>query len=234
MPRIARVAPGGQVYHVINRAGGKLKLFKKPADFEAFEKVLIDTHQRYPVSLLGWCIMGNHWHFVVQPKRDGDLSKFFGYLSLTHAARWQVAHKAIGSGSIYQGRFKNFMIQPVEHLLSVLRFVESNPLRTNLVKRAQDWRWGSLWVRQNGSAELQELLADWPIEQPRNWAAVVNRPQTDAEELAIKKSIHRGCPLGNESWVQRMAKKYNLQSTLRPRGRQMGWRKATDGGKKRK
>ena len=225
MPRISRVAPGGEVYHVINRANGKLTLFKKPADFEAFERVLIETHRRHPLPILGWCVMGNHWHFVVRPERDDDLGRFFGYLGLTHATRWQVAHAVVGSGHVYQGRFKNFMIQQDEHLLWVLRYVERNPLRANLVKRAEDWRWSSLWVRQNGPSELQALLTDWPIERPGNWAAEVNRPQTEAEELAIQKSINRTCPLGNDGWVERMAKKHELLSTLRPRGRQKGWRK---------
>jgi putative transposase len=226
MPRIARVAPGGQVYHVINRANGRLRLMKTEKDFAAFEQAMVEAHQRHPLPLLGWCLMGNHWHFVVHPKEEGDLARFFGYLTLIHATRWQVAHKAIGIGHIYQGRFKSFMIERDEHLLWVLRYVERNPLRAKLVTRAQDWRWSSLHVRGNGPAELRSLLSDWPIERPRNWLSQVNRPQTPAEESAITNAIKRTCPLGNANWVNRMAIKHDLQSTLRPRGRQTGWRKS--------
>src|SRR5437867_2463093 len=138
MPRIARVAPGGCIYHVLNRANGRLRLFRKPEDFLAFFDVLKLAMVRHPIRLLAFCIMGNHWHFVVWPREDDELSRFFGYLGLTHATRWQVAHNAVGSGHVYQGRFKNFMIQQDEHLAWVLRYVERNALRAGLVKRAQD------------------------------------------------------------------------------------------------
>jgi putative transposase len=106
MPRIARVAPGGVVYHVLNRANGRLRLFKKPDDFAAFLKVLIAAHQRVPVELFGWCLMSNHFHLLLRPRRDGDLSSFMRWLTLTHTQRWKQAHDAVGHGHLYQGRFK--------------------------------------------------------------------------------------------------------------------------------
>ncbi len=121
------------------------------------------------------------------------------------------------------------MIQEDEHLLWVLRYVERNALRGNAVKRAEDWRWGSLHIRQHGPAKLRALLSDWPIDRPRNWTAEVNRPQTEAEEQAIQNAEKRMCPLGDVEWVTEKAAEYELQSTLRPRGRQVGWRKQGDG-----
>ena len=225
MPRIARVAPGGMVCHVLNRANGRLRLFKTDEDFLAFERALVETHQKHPLPLLAWCLMGNHWHFVVRPEEDGDVGRFFGRLSLVHATRWQVAHRAVGSGHVYQGRFKNFMIQEDEHLLWVLRYVERNALRANLVKRAQDWRWGSLHVRRQGPTELRTLLGEWPIDRPRDWTEEVNRPQSEAEESAIENAERRMCPLGEDRWVENRVDEYGLRSTVRPRGRPAGWRK---------
>lgn len=213
------------VYHVLNRANGRLRLFKTEADFQAFETALIQTHERHPIPIYGWCTMGNHWHFVVRPNEDGELSRFFGRLALLHATRWQAAHHAIGMGHVYQGRFKNFMIQKDEHLLRVLRYVERNPLRAKLVERAEDWRHGSLHVRRNGPMELKRLLSDWPVSRPRDWVGLVNRPQTPEEETAISNAIHRGCPLGSDTWAAATAKTHGLLSTLRPRGRPPGWRK---------
>ncbi|MBV8780085.1 MAG: transposase [Phycisphaerae bacterium] len=218
------------VYHVLNRANGRLTLFKKDEDFLAFERALLETHQHFPLPVLAWCVMQNHWHFVVQPKEDGDLGRFFGRLALLHATRWQVAQGTVGMGHVYQGRFKNFMIQQDEHLLWVLRYVERNPLRANAVKRSQDWRWGSLHIRQRGPADLRSLLSDWPIDRPRNWIDEVNRPQSETEELAITNAERRMCPLGDEQWVKQKAKQHGLQSTLRPRGRQVGWRKRVNAG----
>src|ERR1041385_1414085 len=141
MPRVARKAPGGVVYHVLNRANGRLRLFKKEDDFLAFEKVLLSAWERVPIRILGWCVMPNHWHLVLWPAKDGQVTAFMRWLTLTHAQRWKHAHDAVGHGHLYQGRFKSFPIQEDGHLLTVLRYVERNPLRAGLVSSAQDWRW---------------------------------------------------------------------------------------------
>ena len=225
MPRSSRIAPGGVVYHVVNRANGRLRLFRKETDFLAFYNVLLQAQQRHPIRLLAWCLMSNHWHFVVWPRREGELSRFFGCLGLIHAARWQVAHDAVGMGHVYQARFKNFMIQQDAHLLWVLRYVERNPLRAGLVRRAQDWPWSSLYARLHGPPPIRELLSDWPIDRPDDWTAQVNRPQTETELEAIRTATRRGRPLGSDRWINAAVAQHGLQSTLRPRGRQPGWRK---------
>jgi putative transposase len=225
MPRTARLAPGGIVYHVLNRANGRLRLFKKPDDFLAFEQILLQARERVPIRILDWCVMSNHWHFVLWPKEDGELTAFMRWLTLTHTQRWKHAHAAVGHGHLYQGRFKSFPVQEDRHLLTLLRYVERNPLRAKLVKRAQDWRWGSCHVRQNRSHELHGLLSDWPIARPPRWLELVNTPQGDAEEAAMKHSIVRGRPYGAEPWVNKIARTLNLGQTLNPRGRPVGWRK---------
>lgn len=226
MPRIARVAPGGLVYHVVNRANGKLNIFRKDEDFKAFFRCVDEAMKRHPIRILSWCVMNNHWHFVVWPREDTDLSRFFGHLSLLHATRWQASHNAVGSGHVYQGRFRNFMIQQDEHLQRTLRYVERNPVRAGMVSQAEKWRWSSLHAWANEADEYRELLSEWPIERPRNWIKLVNTPLTDAEIEAIRTCGKRGRPYGNETWTKQMATRHDLVTTLRPRGRQPGWRKA--------
>jgi hypothetical protein len=80
MPRRARQCPGGIVYHVWNRAAGRLRLFKKPEDFSAFNRILLEAHERHPIRILDWCLMPNHWHFVVCPEKDGEVTAFFKWL----------------------------------------------------------------------------------------------------------------------------------------------------------
>jgi putative transposase len=135
MPRAARVAPGGYVYHVWNRACGRMKMFRTDADFLAFERVLIEAHDRTGLPLLDYCIMSKHWHFVVLPGKDGELSAFFRWLTHTHAIRWRVAHRTVGYGHFYQGRFKSLLVEQEEHLLTLCRYVERNPVTAGLVKR---------------------------------------------------------------------------------------------------
>jgi putative transposase len=212
---------GGYVYHVLNRANGRLRLFRKDADFAAFEQVLAETHQRVPLRILAYAILQNHWHFVVWPRRGQgqQVAEFFRRLTVTHAQRWHAHHATSGTGHVYQGRFKSFPIATDEHLLSVLRYVERNPLRAGLVSRAEAWRWGSLWRRTHDAAEPAIVLADSPIAVGSDWTKHVNQPQSEAELAAIRRSAVRGQPCGSEAWQRKIARQLNLQHTLRPRGR---------------
>ena len=231
MPRIARRVPGGMIYHVLNRANGRLRLFKKHEDFLAFEQIMTLAHERVPIRILDWVVMSNHWHMVLWPERDGELTGFLRWLTLTHAQRWKHAHDAVGHGHLYQGRFKSFPIQDDGHLLTVLRYVERNPLRANLVDAAEDWRWGSCYARQHRGQPMAALLSPWPVERPRRWLELVNQPQTPAEEALVRTSLERSRPFGGDAWVTQTAGRLQLQQSLRPRGRPPGWRKQPPPGK---
>ena len=101
--------------------------------------------------------MPNHWHLVLWPRQDRDLSRFMGWLTLTHTQRWHAHRGTGGTGHVYQARFKSFPVQADEHFLTVCRYVERNALRAKLVKRAADWRWCSLWRRAHGDEEAKGL-----------------------------------------------------------------------------
>ena len=219
MPRRPRICPAGICFHVINRAVARLPLFEKEGDYEAFERVLAVARQRVPLPIFSYILMPNHWHFVVQPETDTQVTQFFRWLTHTHTMRWHAHHKTEGTGHLYQGRFKTFPIEEDEHLIAVLRYVERNALRANLCERAEDWKYGSLWRVVNGSQESRELLSGWPIDRPRTWVAMVNRAQNEAEEMAIKKCLRKGQPYGSGLFVSQSAVRLQLQHTLRPRGR---------------
>lgn len=223
MPRPLRHCPGGIVYHVLNRAVARIKLFRRDADYLTFERTLAEAHARLPVELFAYCVMPNHWHLVLRPHCDGDLSTFMQWLTLAHAQRWRTSHNTVGYGPLYQGRFKAFAIEEDIHLLTVLRYVERNPRRANLVQAAQVWQWSSLSRRLDGLPAAADTrgapLADWPVERPTDWAARVNRPQTAAEELAITQSIHRSRPFGSPPWQEKTARTLGLTSCFRPAGR---------------
>src|SRR5580692_6316794 len=137
MPRRLRGKTGGYVFHVLNRAVGRAMLFKKNGDYAAFEKVLQEGLEWQPMRVLAYCVMPNHWHLVVWPRHDGELSEFVGWLTLTHTQRWHAYRQSTGSGPVYQGRFKSFPIQEDDHLYAASRYVERNALRARLVRRAE-------------------------------------------------------------------------------------------------
>jgi putative transposase len=219
MGRPHRAAVGGYIYHVLNRANARRTIFSADADYEAFERILLEAVERTETRLLSYCLMPNHWHLLVWPRKDGELSKFVGWLSLTHTQRWHAHRRTAGSGHLYQGRFKSFPIEQDEHFYTAARYVERNALRARLVKRAEDWRWGSLhrWLR--GSAEDRSLLSAWPLPRNRGWVDHVNAPQTPGEVAALKLSIERGAPFGDGAWTERTIARLELETTVRPRGR---------------
>ena len=194
-------------------------MMRKEADFEEFERVMVEVHQRQPIRILSYCVLSNHWHFVVWAEQEGQLTDFFRRVAHMHAMRWRVSHRTVGYGHLYQGRFKSFPVQSDDHLLSLLRYVERNPVSAGLVETAQLWRWGSLWSRVHGEAPIKALLSTWPVKRPTNWTARVNTPLTAKEIDRVRLSIARGQPYGGDEWVRRTVKKLGLEHTVRSEGR---------------
>jgi putative transposase len=219
MGRALRTVAGGFAYHVLNRANARMRIFEKPKDYEAFEQILVEAVRRVRMRLLAYCVMPNHWHLVLWPREDGDLSTFVGWLTLTHTQRWHAHRHSEGSGHVYQGRFKSFLVQSDEHLRTVCRYVERNALRAGLCQRAEQWRWSSLWRRELGDAESRTVLSKWPIDLPKNWVSRVNRAEKQRELEALRCCVNHGRPFGSEAWVDRMARRFQLDSLFRPRGR---------------
>jgi len=219
MPRPRRASPAGLVFHVINRAAKKTRLFDTISDYEAFQQVLSFAVSRFDIALFAYSIMPNHWHFVLSSCVDGELSRFMHWLTTTHARRWQLARGVDGQGAVYQGRFKSIPIETERYFLWVCRYVERNALRAGLVERAEDWRWGSLWRRHNAAAAGDgPTLAEWPIVPPADWSTHVNKPQTRAELEAFRSAMGAGQPFGEDEWA-RMILGVLGQSPRRPRGR---------------
>ena len=210
------------MYHVLNRANARMTIFQGDADYEAFDKVLAQAVERMETRLVAYCLMPNHWHLLLWPRHDGELSEVLRWITVTHTQRWHAHHRTAGTGPVYQGRFKSFPVQTDEHFLTVARYVERNALRARLVTRAEDWQWSSLWRRNHEDATLLAWLSAWPVEQPRDWVARVNRPQTASELEALRVSVQRGRPFGEEAWVKRVARRFGMESSLRPRGRPKG------------
>ncbi len=196
-----------------------MTIFEKPDDYDAFHCVVEEAVERTEMRLLAYCVMPNHWHLVVWPREDGQLSRFVGWLTLTHTQRWHAHRHSTGSGHVYQGRFKSFVVQDDGHFLTVCRYVERNALRGNLVGRAEAWRWGSLHRWKHGNAKEKSLLHAWPLRRPAGWVERVSTPLTDDELSALRRSANRGSPFGETSWRDRMVHRLGLESTLRPPGR---------------
>lgn len=221
MARIPRSVVGDIPYHILNRANGREKIFKKEKDYEAFIKIISEAKEKHPVDIFTFCLMPNHWHFSLSAKNGENISDFMRWITHTHTQRYHAHYKTIGRGHLYQGRYKSFPIEKDNHFLQVCQYVERNPIRAGLAKKAQDWKWSSAWIRENGNENQKKIISAWPVEIPDNYLGRVNAPTNDEEDKLekIRYAIKRGCPYGDDIWIKKTAEKLNLISTLIPRGR---------------
>ena len=219
MARKPRTALGGLAYHVMNRAAGGRDLFQNAGDYGAFERVLAEARQRQKMRVCTYALMPNHFHLVLWPREDEDLSLFMQWLTMTHTQRWHAYRHSVGHGHLYQSRFKSFPIQQDGHFLTVCSYVERNPLRARLVKQAEDWMWCSLACRVKKLEKGTGLLDNWPVDRPPEWERIVNQQQDEKVLERLRSCVQRGRPYGDDAWVKRTAAKLGLDSTLRVLGR---------------
>ena len=216
MPRAPRASVGGICYHVMNRGNGRRAVFHKHADYQAFLKAIGHAWIEIPMPVLGFCLLPNHFHLVVWPKEVGDLSRWMHGVLNTHVRRYHQHYHT--SGHIWQGRFQAFPIEEDKHLLTVLRYAERNPVRANLVRRAEQWPWSSARLWQDETGRPSYLTAA-PLKRPSLWLDWVNQALKPDELEAVRRCVNRGAPFGSADWVEKTAKRLRLQSTLRPHGR---------------
>lgn len=207
------------MYHVLNRANGKRTIFHRDRDYLTFEKILAEAQERVDMRILAWCVMPNHWHLLLWPRKDGDLSEYMRLVTVMHTQRLHAFRKSTGTGHVYQGRYKSFVVQHDAHFVAVARYVEANALSAGLVERAEDWRWSSSWRLQRGRPDEAPCLEPWPVTRPSNWLAYVNREPGKTELTRLRLCARRSCPYGDEAWVAGIAGQLGLESTLRARGR---------------
>ncbi len=215
MPRLGRPTAGDICYHVINRGNNRDRVFFNDRDYVEFIRLLETPDDRIDMRVSAYCLMPNHIHLVLWPREDGDLSRWMQRLLTSHVRRHHMRHGT--SGHVWQGRFKGFPIQDDSHLLTVLRYVERNPVRGGLVQKAADWAWSS----------HSRPLATWPTQAdrpnplplPADWPGFVDTPLTSGELESVRNSVNRGTPFGATSWTGPIATRLGLEASLRPRGR---------------
>ena len=220
MPRTARASVGGVCYHVLNRGNSGSRVFRSQVDYKSFVQLLRDAEQRVSLRMLAYCLLPTHFHLVLWPYREGELSTWMQWLLTAHVRRHHQRYQS--HGHIWQGRFKAFPVQQDDHLLTVLRYVEQNPLRKTLVDQSEDWVWSSLRGRNGNSS----FVRSGPVAVPKKWERVVNRSFSPGELDGLRQSVNRGIPFGSPIWVTRTVKRLGLESSLRSRGRPRKYQKS--------
>jgi len=207
------------IYHALNRANFRSRLFPETAHYEDFLGIVEESLNFVPMRILAYCLMPNHWHLVLYPRADGDLSKFLRRITLTHTQRYHARTRTVGSGHVYQGRYKSLLVESDRHFLTLVRYVERNAKRATLVKKAEDWPWSSAHARLGGNEKQKKLLSAWPVAEPRHYREWLNRSQGKEEIEKIRCAIKKSRPYGSEEWVSRAVAQFGLENTMRSSGR---------------
>lgn len=224
VPYRQRTGAAGVVFHVLNRGVRRLRLFDRPRDYRAFLEVFCEAQERIPMRCLAYCLMPNHFHLVLWPRTDGELSAFMAWLTATHSKRWHAYRRTTGTGHVYQGRYKAFPVSSDTHFLRLCRYVERNALRAGLVARAEDWPWSSLAQRAGRPSLIS--LTEWPVARPPDWSDLVQLDVTE-ETQELRQAVSRGAPYGPEDWRVQIASRLQLKSSLVPVGRPQNRKRTT-------
>jgi putative transposase len=174
MPRQPRTDIKDIVYHVVNRANARLQIFNEESDYCLFENTLDEGIHKFQMRVLAYSIMPNHIHLALYPNVDGQITKFMHWVTMTFTQRYHARHRTVGTGHLFQGRYKSFPFSDNSQCFQLILYIERNALRAGLVERAELWRWSSLWIRTKASKKQKVLLSDIPFEVPGNYLAIVN------------------------------------------------------------
>lgn len=208
---------------MINRGDHRETLFHKPADFAAFIAVIAEAGRRVAMRLLAYCVMRNHFHLLLWPHRGSDLPAYMQVLMNLHIQRYLHHYPPASSGHVYQGRYRNVIVQDGWGVLKVARYVEANPITAGIVQRAEGYEWSSAsdFATQRGRPALDATF----ISRSAEWRRFVNEPLGTDSFGHIERCIKRGCPIGDADWTDRMVAEHGLEHTVRGKGRPRNFEK---------
>jgi putative transposase len=188
MPRTARRLPDQAYLHIINRGNNRQQVFWDRLDYLVFVALLREAKRRYPLSVLGFCLMPNHFHLIARSQTAENVQGFLRWILTCFSRHCQESHHT--SGHLWQGRTKSFLIDREEYLIIALRYIENNPVRAGLVASSRDWEWSSIGF--HCTKRYGEMIDPPPFFIGEDWPKFVDMPLTAKEREAIGLSGQKG------------------------------------------
>jgi putative transposase len=229
MPRTARVAPKGHVYHVLTRGNNRQDVFRDDEGFRQYQNILLRYKEKFNFTLYHYVLMSNHVHLIIEPSEDGGgLSDIMKGINLSYAQYYKRRYNHIGH--FWQDRYKSIIVSKDQYLIACGSYVELNPVRASIVEDPKDYAWSSYKVYAYGNKDvlvdehpLYLQMAEEDRERRRKYREFVWGMLRDKD--AMRGEMDRRIVYGNESFVNTLTKTLKISEIRKPVGRQMGWRK---------
>ena len=199
MPRVARIVIAEVAHHVTQRGNGRQCILTSDAERAVYLDLLRQGLRKFELTVLGYCLMSNHVHFLAIPRHPEDLAETFQQVHGRYAGYWNAAHAT--SGHVWQGRFYSCPMD-TGHLWTALRYVELNPVRARMVEKAVDWPWSSAGAHC-GMAEPHVRLEMTPWQQQwteTTWRNFLEEGESESELRALRRCTDSGRPLGHDEF----------------------------------
>ena len=193
MPKRRRLIEPNSIQHIVNRGNDKKIIFPEPVDYGSFLALLREARERYDVELYAYCLMPNHFHLVVRVANLEAISSYMHFVQSRHAYDLRACDRSRGHGHIFQRRYWNKPVEGSGYLLTVIKYVEANPVRARLADWADKWEWSSMWDRVTGERDLlQRSPLLW---LPDGWPTIVSMPLQPPDLDRIRRPTKRGRPI---------------------------------------
>jgi len=227
MPRVARIVIPGCPHHVTQRGNNRQDVFYAEDDYAAYLEILGEEARRHGVAVDGYCLMTNHIHLILTPGSDQSLSQAVGR---THWRYSQYVNRLHGrTGHLWQNRFYSCALDD-DHFWMAMAYVERNPVRARLVRKA--WRYphssAAAHVAGKDAPGLLDMAA-WQERKPPCWEEILADPQGEPTMSLVRHHLSRGRPLGSDSWLAKLEARLGRRLRPLPVGRPRGWRKNKTG-----
>ncbi len=218
MPRTARIVIPDFPYHITQRGNYRQDVFEDDEDRVSYLSWINDYSKKYKLSIVAYCLMDNHVHFIAIPRKDDSLAKVFSISHMRYSQYFNKKKKA--SGHLWQGRFYSCVMDD-DYLVTALRYVERNPVRAGIVRKPWQWKWSSAGEhvgQRNGIIDIENIttLIDTSDEE---WKDYIDLAENREEVENIRKHTLLGRPLGTEDFIAKLGKRLGKVLSVLPRGR---------------
>jgi putative transposase len=230
MPRVARTAPKGYIYHVLTRGNNRQNVFTEEQDYKNYLDILLKYKDKYHFKLYHYVLMTNHVHLVMEvAEQGGDLSQIMKGINLSYVQFYKTNYEHVGH--FWQDRFKSIIISKDNYLLACGSYVELNPVRAKMVADPKDYRWSSYNTYAYGKKDI--LVDEHPIYENFSKDKLARREKYREfvkgmmrENEAMRCEMAGRLIYGSEDFIRHLGKEYEINAVIKQRGRP---RKADDG-----